>query len=273
MMKIGIFYCSGTGCTAYTAEQFSEEFRKLGHTVHCERFERRNPQEPAGYDMLGFGAPCYAFYPPKHFQRFLRSLPRGNTPFFLFASSHGISGNTLWSMYRILSRRGYHYLGSPFEVFGVLNIRAWRRKKNSPAIQEKLHGLEKLPGCVQGLIDCYQDVASGRKVFQEKGTILWILFASWCTYPWLMAWVEGFFKRVDYSKCTKCGLCAEVICPSGAITLDQDRKPVIKNRLCEGCSGCVNLCPEGAVSTLLNRNRQACTVYGKSIINRGRKSG
>ncbi|RLE56597.1 MAG: NADH-plastoquinone oxidoreductase subunit [Thermoprotei archaeon] len=55
--------------------------------------------------------------------------------------------------------------------------------------------------------------------------------------------------RVDYSKCTGCGLCARY-CPSFAIELitkDKRRYPVFHIYRCIFCHQCVEVCPVKAI--------------------------
>jgi len=272
-VKIGVIYYSGTGTTAYTGQKIAEKLEEKGHSVSLGRMNTWDPEKLNGFDILGFGAPCYAFYPPRQFLSFLRKITPGNIPFFLFSTSHGMGGNTAACMYRIVAAKGYRYLGCSLECTGILNIRAWRRKKGRNSIDEKLCGLENLSRFTHQIAERYIPVSEEKALYSERGNVLYDLVGIFFTYSWQMALVEGFFKRVDLAKCTGCGICAEVICPAGAITLNEDRVPKIRNTACKGCSGCVNLCPEGAISTILNRNRQPCTVYRKALFFQGRKSG
>lgn len=52
--------------------------------------------------------------------------------------------------------------------------------------------------------------------------------------------------RIDESRCTHCGHCAE-ICRYHALAVLPDRVMVFP-QLCHGCGGCSLLCPEGAIS-------------------------
>ena len=63
------------------------------------------------------------------------------------------------------------------------------------------------------------------------------------------------FKHVDNEKCTRCGLCATKICPSGTIRLSKNKTPRFAEIYCVGCNGCVNLCPADAIWTYQTRNR------------------
>jgi Fe-S-cluster-containing hydrogenase component 2 len=80
-----------------------------------------------------------------------------------------------------------------------------------------------------------------------------------------MALTTGF-KRVDKEKCTKCKLCAENICPSGAISMGDNNFPKIREIKCVGCQGCVNLCPEDAIWSYSTRNHVQYDYYKEYIL-------
>jgi len=67
-------------------------------------------------------------------------------------------------------------------------------------------------------------------------------------------------KRVNRSLCTKCGWCAEN-CSAGAIDLTP--YPTF-SKGCDGCWGCFNICPTGAISTIVGtggRYTSKCTSH------------
>jgi len=56
---------------------------------------------------------------------------------------------------------------------------------------------------------------------------------------------------VDESKCTHCGKCAEV-CQYHSIAV-LGKKTVVFPQLCHGCGSCTAMCPEGAISEVMDR--------------------
>jgi len=56
---------------------------------------------------------------------------------------------------------------------------------------------------------------------------------------------------VDEAKCTHCGKCAE-ICQYHAIAV-LGKKTLVFPQLCHGCGSCTALCPEGAITEVLDR--------------------
>ena len=64
---------------------------------------------------------------------------------------------------------------------------------------------------------------------------------------------EGVFARVDYDKCTKCGVCKRS-CFYDAITLTKCGA-VIDQHKCDGCGMCMEVCPANAVSMTAPQKR------------------
>lgn len=58
--------------------------------------------------------------------------------------------------------------------------------------------------------------------------------------------VNVMLPFIDYGRCTKCGICAEV-CDTGAIMLAKDKTPLVIPRLCSGCRSCYFACPDNAI--------------------------
>ncbi|MBR5341741.1 MAG: NAD-dependent dihydropyrimidine dehydrogenase subunit PreA [Erysipelotrichaceae bacterium] len=67
------------------------------------------------------------------------------------------------------------------------------------------------------------------------------------------------FPKFDKEKCIGCGRCV-ISCNDGghqAITLSEERKPVLNGRNCVGCHLCVLVCPEKAISSSRKRITRA----------------
>ncbi len=56
---------------------------------------------------------------------------------------------------------------------------------------------------------------------------------------------DAWVSEIDYSRCTNCGVCAEV-CPYEAVSFTNGRY-VINPVICEGCLTCALACPEKAI--------------------------
>jgi len=263
-MKVGILYFTGTGVTGYVARSLAagleKGFGKERCTVELVRFKKGIRFDPSRYDIIGFGAPTYSFFPPRIFYRFLESLPDscgeagrdgGGKLFFLFNTSHHMPGITVRAMFRVLTRKGWTLTAPPLLVKGVNNIRAWRFPKDRPPPRDTLCGLPGIDRLVDRLLSAgrYESAAAGKDSALRKRPGL-AVFTALFSWDWEMALVEGIGKRVDEERCTRCGRCAEEFCPSGAVIIDSDSGyPRIRNLRCVGCSGCLNLCPEEAIFT------------------------
>ena len=59
--------------------------------------------------------------------------------------------------------------------------------------------------------------------------------------------VYSLIPKWDFSKCTKCGKCAQV-CKQNAIVFVKGRYPAFVKDVCIGCKACIVSCPYGAIS-------------------------
>lgn len=294
-MRILLYFFSGTGITAYTAAVLAEQFRRSGQQVDLVRYKRETPvPDTKEYDLVGIGSPAYAYYPPRLFFTSLKTFPSANLPFFLFVTSHSAPGITAERLYRVMSRKGYRYFGPVFETKGINNIRSWRVKEvrgsavsrpvpsaggqetlyfTSTAEQWACEFLAKLTDLKADGDGAVEHGTAGESRGSRKGDSVKFrlglyLFTRLFSYRWQMAVVEGIRKRIDEKRCTGCGLCVRKICPSGALRFDGEKPvPVIRHRLCVGCSGCLNLCPESAVITTMSRKRKPYTGTKEYILN------
>jgi len=69
--------------------------------------------------------------------------------------------------------------------------------------------------------------------------------------------------KFDFSKCKKCGRCAEV-CRENAIVFVKDKYPMLIPEQCIGCSACMIACPNQAIGT---DKKKIGTIYSGSNYN------
>ncbi len=53
--------------------------------------------------------------------------------------------------------------------------------------------------------------------------------------------------KIDFDKCTGCGLCVPD-CPEGALQIIDNKARLISDLFCDGLGACIGTCPEGAIS-------------------------
>ena len=265
-MKILLLYFTGTGCTGKFAAELKKGFEQLKGTVDLIRIKRGLQVDLSEYNLVGIGAPAYSFRAPRIATKFIRKLDFQNKPIFVFCTSGGMPGNTLWNLYRAANRTSNICLGY-IDASGVTNLRSWM----APISEAKsnLRGLSSYD--LSTIFRFTQEIVKRLKLQKTEskkqnknwipahsfGTSIWSLFFTW---RWQMLFTVGI-KRVDKSKCTSCQLCATKICPSGSISMKKNETPRFNEFLCVGCNGCVNLCPEDAIWTLQTRNHQQYNLY------------
>ncbi|MHA1212361.1 MAG: EFR1 family ferrodoxin [Candidatus Heimdallarchaeota archaeon] len=270
-MRVAILYFSGTGVTAEFAKEIAKGFEKAEHKVELVRLKKGKQFDFSTYDIIGIGAPAYAFRAPRLTTRLLRKIDFKKKPFFVFCTSGGMSGNALWNLYIAVKKTTGYCLGFT-EGFGTTNLRSWMPLLES---KEKLWGLndydytraQNLAAKVLNRLESLVSNPPKRKIrnWSPKMSISTLLWSALFTWRWMMAATVGL-KRVNKDKCTQCGLCATQICPSGAITMTIDDYPKFNEFTCVGCNGCVNLCPEDAIWSIITRKHKQYDLYKTNIL-------
>lgn len=270
-MKIALIYFTGTGVTAKFASEIAKGFDTKEHQYDLIRLKKGKAIDVSSYDIIGLGSPAYSFRAPWIVNKLLRKINFQRKAFFLFCTSGGMPGNTLWNLYYTVKRTAGFCLGY-IHGSGTTNLRSWMPHFESS--RDSLWGLSEFDNTranefAKIILERYQQTRVKKSYRTNREWIpkprIEIILWSWMfTWRWQMAFTVGF-KRVDKEKCTKCKLCATKICPSGAITLRVDNTPKFNEFLCVGCNGCVNLCPPDAIWTYQTKNHLQYDLYKKFI--------
>jgi len=271
-MKVAILYFSGTGITAKFATEIAKSFQIQNCIVDLVRIKSGLKVDLGKYDIIGVGSPTYSFRAPRLVTKILRKLNFAKKPFFIFCTSDGMPGNTLWNLYKSIIRTGGFCLGF-ISGTGITNLRSWMPKLTSP--KPKFWGLnhadcERAQRFGNIILDRLKKINKlnshkKNKKLVPKFQILTSIWSILFTWRWEMASTVGL-KHVDKTKCTMCGLCVTKICPSGAITLTSSKTPKFNEWKCVGCNGCVNLCPVSAIWSLSNKNHHPYDLYYQFIV-------
>ena len=269
-MKIALLFFSGTGITANFATEIAKGFQNQNNVVDLIRIKSGLQVDLTKYDIIGIGSPTYSFRAPRLVSRILNHQDFQKKPFFLFCTSGGMPGNTLWNLYKSSKRTGGHCLGF-IDGTGITNLRSWMPKLSSS--KPRFWGLnrgdceqaQQFGNIIIDRLEKFNNLNSFSKKWIPKFQIATSIWAIFFTWRWEMALTVGL-KYVDKSKCTKCGICATTICPSGAITLTKSKIPKFNEWKCVGCNGCVNLCPVSAIWSIRTKNHHPYDFYNKSII-------
>ncbi|NHJ40554.1 MAG: 4Fe-4S dicluster domain-containing protein [Asgard group archaeon] len=184
-----------------------------------------------------------------------------------------MAGNALWNIYIAVRKTAGPYLGG-IQGIGITNLRSWMPKYSDDngyllgLNQVHIEFANKFGSTIINRFKEWQINPSKKQLNKWKPRyniqiIIWSLLFTW---RWQMAATIGI-KRINKDKCTKCGLCATKICPSGAITINIDNFPKVNEWKCVGCNGCVNLCPEDAIWSYLTRKHIQYDLYKEYILN------
>ena len=246
MMKIAIFYFSGTGNTGKVAAKYKENFEELGN--ECALFELPLNETPdlSKFDLVGFGYPIHSFNAPQIMLEFAKSLPKKGQnekkqrAFILKTSGEPVKMSRVSSLklIKILKKRGievkneYQYVMPYNMIFRHTDHAAFVMWETAKKL---------VP------VDC-ADILNGVERREKKmfmgGFLAWFLRCEhWGAH------VIGVGYRAT-KDCIGCGMCAKN-CPAGNIKM-KNGKPKFGGK-CYICARCSFHCPKDCIKIgLLN---------------------
>jgi ferredoxin len=261
-----IIYLSLAGNTKLAAENIRQGIQDAGHD--CELVEMRDLPESltgenlAGFDVLGFMSPVYAWRDPIVWQHFLARLPRLDNQFvFIGATAGSDFGNYFHCVGTKLAKKGAKIIGCvsvlanpSFVPWNLPNKSTfeWDPKETAKAVE---FGTS-LPSLWEAAKNGQVSRPSCLKVHPS-----WALLAAIGAHNFTLHTVLGK-KRVDEGLCIMCGICAKN-CAWGAISMSETSGlPQFNESACGGCCTCINICPEGAISTKSTRGKVRAPAPG-----------
>ncbi len=249
-LRIVIFYFSQSGNTKKYAEKIAEGVVAGGHKCELIRFKKVTTDIEliknfafSEYDLIGFGVPVYYFKPPYHILNILEALPSlEGKKGFLFSTSGGNAGATLYKMKLITDNKGLKIIDSNDDQFiGIDKHQLYRDfdyvlptsigHPNAADLENAYQfGLQLIPKALD-------PNTPEKKDFRTKDSV----FAQLTSFEGMNKDFPKF--KINEENCSQCGQCAET-CPVDAIILDPYPRWIKK---CDRCYLCEMWCPEKAI--------------------------
>jgi ferredoxin/flavodoxin len=257
MIRSVIFYFSQvvTGNTKLIAEKVAVGLSKGNN--RCDLIRLRKYSKDIDliekfnfdkYDLIGIGVPVYYFHPPYHILFELQHFPRlKNKPGFLFCTSGGNPGSTLYQMKEVLNKKGMKIIDGNDKWIGWDIHQMYANQSNSNGHYGWLKSSFGHPNENEMKVAVIFGQSLLKRVLArnlEEKTDFWKKdneTAKMWSWKGIQEWFPEF--TLNEEKCDKCGLCAQ-ICPWEAIILDPYP---IWIRDCDRCYICDLKCSRNAI--------------------------
>ncbi len=222
----------------------AEALQEAGHNVKAVPLKESSTQDVIDSDLLGIGTPCYGSGAPSPVKKFIRHLPLlKNLPTFIFATSCGAPGRTLYNLTRQLLKREANVIGGTV-IRGECYHPAPSLVGRNPG-RPDAKDLEKARHFVLSVVSHVDSGNIGPISISRPDA----LKSSWKFYDFVSYLNLDFIIRLimpkpklDKNLCNQCGWCVEG-CPSNNIIMDP--YPVLGNK-CIRSFSCLVGCPEKA---------------------------
>ncbi|TFG05492.1 MAG: hypothetical protein EU536_01950 [Promethearchaeota archaeon] len=244
-----IFYFSQSGNTMKYAKKIQEGLNFGQNTCSLIRLQKSKTDIEfikkfnfSNYQLIGIGTPVYYFKPPFHILDILRALPPlDNKLGFLFCTSGGNPGATLFKMKQITDQKGLKIIDGNDQFIGLDKHQLYRDFNYTLPSSVGHPTEEDLEAAYQFGVQLIEKALSPNPSemlgFWRKDSA----FAKMTSFQGLN---EHFPKFVlNQEKCIQCGKCSE-ICPVDAIILNPYPQWIKK---CNRCYLCEIWCSEGAI--------------------------
>lgn len=239
-----VIYFSQTGNTARVAKAIQSGIQSTTGQCDIVTLKEANLSDLPRYDLIGIGAPVFAFLEPGNVAIFIKRMKNlSGKHCFIFTTHGGHPGNILPSMAAKLDRAGLKVIGS-FSCDGKYYLPhrfdPWYTDGHPDEID-----LQQAKNFGKEMVGNSQRLARGEEVQLPK--FKWLrggIYHDVAVYRKTRRPLLSF----DKEKCTypECRLCVDN-CPVGAIDLSAD--PIVfQGRGCIVCDWCEQICPNGALN-------------------------
>lgn len=228
MIRLKIFYFTGTGNSLAVAKKFKGELISIPHVLKENILEYKD-------EAIGIIFPLYCLNPPKMVREFLSRAKFQTDYLFAIATYGNLAGASMQELQKAVKRYGYQfdYMNALLMVDNFLpnfDIDVEISLLPKKQIQEKLG---------QIVIDVFNRKRRFPKVTQKD-----IELSAMCVSLMEQQDQGGTAKAFMVNdSCTRCGICTK-ICPADNISLIQQ---VTFHNKCESCYACIHACPQNAI--------------------------
>lgn len=249
-MKIGVYYFSGTGNTAFIANYLNSKVKTLNNS-NMKKYEIHNfdisetEEFDENIDLLIIGGPIYACNMPEKFIRWIaRNIPenKNNTKAIIYSTSSGLKNAFgVDSVALKLNNKGYEIISK--ECFEMPN-NFYFGKYPSHSDEEVEIRIKKAKERINIIISKFiiKDLENVKSLkITKKGVLLNDFYAELFS---IMAKFMVKNYKVD-DTCIACGKCVRN-CPEKNIKLLENK--IVYSRNCVMCTKCIHSCPVGAIT-------------------------
>ena len=228
-----IYYFSGTGNTLWSAKKIAEG---LGN--ECELFnigiEAYKDKIILEADTVILLFPSYAYGLPLIVSRFVKNALFKTSYIAAFVTFGTSPGGTLGRLSRILKNKN---IASTFfgRIPSVENYIAIFGPQSTKTIEKRLL-MQK---------QATENICEIIKMRKTNSINTFRPFSAFISFLFTLG-LNSFYKTYYVNvSCNGCGIC-ERVCPVSAVSM-QENRPVFSSK-CEHCQGCLNWCPQKAIS-------------------------
>lgn len=248
-----VLYFSGTGNSAYVAEQIALQTGDRVISIN-DRIRERNHEKITAEKPLVFVTPTYAWRLPRLVDEWIRKMTfEGNPKAYFIMTCGGGNGNAQQYIQELCLKKQFEFMGcqqiimpenyiAMFPVPEEAEARAVVRKAK-PAIRAAADAIR---------MEKNLDVKKVNVLDKVLSSVVYGAFS-------VCAVRDDKFRTTE--NCIGCGRCEEV-CPLQNITLQDDRP--VWNGKCTHCMACITECPTEAIEfgkASVGKPRYRCPEY------------